>query len=124
MFEGRPLNRQAISNIVLTLCLVLGAVLCYLLAIPFLAAIVWSVTLAVLFSPLDARIQQKIGSPGLSAAVTVAIMTIIVVVPAILVTGSLLNEAARSATLIGPMIDAYGWTRAIDAHPRLAPALQ
>ena len=124
MLEARSLNRQTISNIALTSGLVLGAVLCYLLAIPFLAAIVWSVTLAVLFTPLDARIQKKIGSPGLSAAATVAIMTIIVIVPAILVTGTLLSEAGRSATLIGPMIDAHGWTRAIDAHPRLAPVLQ
>ncbi|WP_425354498.1 hypothetical protein, partial [Escherichia coli] len=85
MFEGRQFSRQTISNLVLTLSLVLGAVLCYLLAIPFLAAIVWSITLAVLFAPLDRRIQKKIRSPGLSAAATVGLMTIIVVVPAMLV---------------------------------------
>lgn len=124
MFEGRPLNRQAISNIGLTLGLVLGAVLCYLLAVPFLAAFVWSATLAILFSPLDARIQKKIRKPGLSAAATVAIMTIIVVVPAIVVAGTLLNEAVQSATVVNSLIEEHGWTRAMDAHPRLAPVLQ
>jgi predicted PurR-regulated permease PerM len=124
MFEARPFNRQAISNIVLTLSVVIGAVLCYLLAIPFLGPIVWSVTLAVLFSPLDARIGKTIKSPGLCAAATVAIMTFIVVVPAILVAGTLLNEAVRSATVINSLIDAQSWTRAMDAHPRLAPVLQ
>jgi predicted PurR-regulated permease PerM len=122
--EARPLYRQAISNIALTLGLVLGAVLCYLLAFPFLAAIVWSVTLAILFAPLDARIQRKIKSPGLSAAATVAIMTIIVVVPAILVVGTLLNEAVRSAPVLNSLIDAQRWTRAMDAYPRLAPMLE
>ena len=124
MFEGRQFSRQTISNLVLTLSLVLGAVLCYLLAIPFLAAIVWSITLAVLFAPLDRRIQKKIRSPGLSAAATVGLMTIIVVVPAMLVAATLLNEAVRSVVAFGPSIDAGGWTRAIEAHPRLAPVLQ
>ena len=124
MFEGRLLTSQAISNVALTLSLVLAAVLCYLLAVPFLPAIVWSVTLAVLFSPLDAKIQKKIRSPGLSAAATVTIMTIIVVVPVIVVGGTLLNEAVRSATVINSLIDAKSWARAMDAHPRLAPALQ
>lgn len=124
MFESRPLNRQVISNIALAIGLVLGAVLCYFLAVPFLAAIVWSVTLAVLFAPLDARIGTKIRSPGLSAAATVAIMTIIVVVPAILVAGILLNEAVRSATVINSLIETHSWTRAMEAHPRLAPVLQ
>lgn len=124
MFASRSLTRQAISNVALALGLVLGAVLCYLLAVPFLAAIVWSVTLAILFSPLDARIGKRIRSPGLSAAATVAIMAIIVVVPGILVAGTLLNEAVRSATVINALIDAQSWTRAMEAHPRLAPVLQ
>jgi predicted PurR-regulated permease PerM len=124
MFEIRSFDRQTISNIGLTLGLVLGAVLCYLLAVPFLPAIVWSVTLAVLFSPLDARIGTRIRSPGLSAAVTVAVMTVIVIVPAILVAGTLLNEAVRSTSAINALIDAHGWTQAKDAHPRLAPVLQ
>ena len=36
MSEGRLLTFQAISNVALTLSLVLAAVLCYLLAVPFL----------------------------------------------------------------------------------------
>jgi predicted PurR-regulated permease PerM len=124
MLVSRSLTRQAISNIALALGLVLGAVLCYLLAVPFLAAIVWSVTLAILFSPLDARIGKKIRYPGLSAAATVAITAIIVVAPAILVAGTLINEAVRSTPVIDALIDAHGWTRAMDAHPRLAPVLQ
>ncbi|QWG24456.1 AI-2E family transporter [Bradyrhizobium sediminis] len=124
MLVSRSLTRQAISNIALALGLALGAVLCYLLAAPFVAAIVWSATLAVLFSPLDARIGKKIRFPGLSAAATVAITAIIVVAPAILVAGTLLNEAVRSTAVINALIDAQSWTRAMEAHPRLAPVLQ
>jgi hypothetical protein len=58
---GRSIpDRWTISNIALTLAIVGGLVLCYFLAIPFLPAIVWSVTLGVLFSPLDTR-GTKVG---------------------------------------------------------------
>jgi predicted PurR-regulated permease PerM len=117
-------DRWTISNTVLTLAVVVGLILCYFLAIPFLPAIVWSVTLGVLFVPLDARIRRSVRSANAAAAATVAIVAFIVVVPGILVVGSLLNEAARSVTVISPMLDADRWTQLLDNHPRLAPALR
>ncbi len=117
-------HRMTTSNVVLTLAIVVGLVFCYFLAIPFLPAIVWSGTLGVLFASLDTRIRRSIRSANASAAATVAIVAFIVVVPGILVIGSLLNEAARSVTVIGPMLDADRWTQLLDNHPRLAPALR
>lgn len=124
MIESRIPDRRTISNVVLTLAVVVGLILCYFLAIPFLPAIVWSVTLGVLFVPLDARIRRSVRSANASAAATVAIVAFIVVVPGILVVGSLLNEAARSVTVISPMLDADRWTQLLDNHPRLAPSLR
>ena len=68
-----------ISNVILTLAVVGGLILCYFLAIPFLPAIVWSVTLGVLFAPLDARMRRFIRSVSISAAATVAVVAFIVV---------------------------------------------
>jgi len=101
MTESSLSESRTVSNVVLTLAVVLGLVLCYFLAIPFLPAIVWSVTLSVLFVPLDARIRRSVRSANVSAAATLAIVAFIVVVPGIVVIGSLLNEAARSVTVIG-----------------------
>lgn len=67
-------NRWTIPNVMLTLMVVGRLVLCYFLAIPFLPAIVWSVTLGVLFVPLDARLSKWTGSANTSAAATVAIV--------------------------------------------------
>src|SRR5450759_1096721 len=117
-------NRWTIPNVVLTLGVIGGLILCYFLALPFLPAIVWSVTLGVLFVPLDARIRRRTGSANISAAATAAIVVFIVVVPGILVVGSLLSEAARSVAVISPMLDAERWTQLLDNHPRLAPALR
>jgi predicted PurR-regulated permease PerM len=47
--------------IALTVALILGIVLCYSVALPFLPALVWSLTLAVLFAPLERAIGRSIG---------------------------------------------------------------
>ena len=124
MTDSSVSDRRTISNVVLTLAVVGGLILSYFLAIPFLPAIVWSVTLGVLFAPLDARLRRSIRSATISAAATVAIVAFIVVVPGILIVGSLLNEAAKSVAVISPMLEADRWTHLLDNHPRLAPALR
>ncbi|GGI21174.1 AI-2E family transporter [Bradyrhizobium guangdongense] len=102
----------------------LGVAVCAFMAKPFLGALVWSTTLAVLFVPLDMAISKRLGSRSLSALTTVTVTACIVVVPAILVAETLLNEAVRSATLVVPMFDAEDWKRFMGGHRWLAPALQ
>lgn len=124
MLELPHVTERKVSRLVLTSAIAVGVAVCALIAWPFLAAIVWSVTLAVLFAPLDAVIRRRIRSTGLAAAATVAITAGIAVVPTILVIGTFLNEAVRGAAIIAPKIDANGWTEAVGQHPWLAPALQ
>jgi predicted PurR-regulated permease PerM len=115
---------RTMSWAALTLAVVLGAILCAFVALPFLAALVWAVTLAVLFAPLDAAIGRRLKSRSLSALITVALTAGIVVVPAILAAGTLLNEAVRSAGLVGQILNAEAWSGLLSDHPWLAPALQ
>jgi len=104
--------------------IVLGVAVCAFMAKPFLSALVWSTTLAVLFTPLDETIRKRLRSRGFSALITSTVTACIVVVPAILVAGTLLNEAVRSAALVVPMFDAEDWTRLMGGHRWLTPALQ
>ncbi len=122
MVEGQSKGRPSVTNVLLAAGIFLGLVLCYFIALPFLPALVWSFTLAVLFVPLDAKIRKRLGSPGLSAGATTAIVAVIVVVPAILVIGTLLNETVKSAPLITSMANSATWTRVTADHPWLAPA--
>ncbi len=117
-------RRWTVSTIVLTCGVVLGLVLCYLLAIPFILAIVGSVTLAVLFTPLDTRMRMALRSTGLAAAATVAVVAVIVVVPAFMVVGTLLSEADRSAVLVRSLIDSGTWMRGIERRPWLLSTLR
>jgi len=123
MFDDNSSPRQRFSSMMLAAMIGLAAVVCALILSPFLPAIVWSFTLAILFTPLDARMRKLIPRQGLAAGATVAIVAVIAVVPAISVVGALLNEAASSAPLLEPLLDAERWTRAIDNHLPLAPAI-
>jgi len=122
MVEGQSKGRPSVTNVLLAAGIFLGLVLCYFIALPFLPALVWSFTLAVLFVPLDAKIRKRLGSPGLSSGATTAIVAVIVVVPAILVIGTLLNETVKSAPLITSMANSATWTRVTADYPWLAPA--
>lgn len=118
-FAGRRLALTALAAVI-----VLGVAICAFMAKPFLGALVWSTTLAVLFAPLDLVMSRRLGSRSLSALTTAMMTACIVVVPAILVAGTLLNEAVRSAAVVVPMFDAEDWARFMGEHPWLAPALQ
>ncbi len=122
MVEKQPKGRQTVTNVLLACGVFLGLVLSYFIALPFLPAIVWSFTLAVLFAPLDARLRKSFGSPGLSAGATTAIVAVIVVVPTILVIGTLLNETVKSAPLITSMVRSGTWARVTADYPWLVPA--
>lgn len=118
-FPDRRLAPTALAVII-----VLGVAVCAFMAKPFLGALVWSTTLAVLFTPFDIAISKRLRSRSLSALITAMVTACMVVVPAILVAGTLLNEAVRSAALVVPMFDAENWARFMGEHRWLAPALQ
>ena len=123
MFEDDPSHRNRFATMMLAATLGAAAILCVLILIPFLSAIVWSFSLAILFAPLDTWMRRIVPGRGLAAAATVAVVAGIVVVPAIIVAGLLLNEAAGSAALLRPLFDAESWTRVIDKYPRVAPTI-
>ncbi|MBI5264243.1 MAG: AI-2E family transporter [Bradyrhizobium sp.] len=124
MLELPRITKRSLSSAVLISAIAAGAVLCALVAWPFLAAIVWSLTLAVLFGPLNEAIRRRVRSPGLAAAATVTLTAGIAVVPTILVIGTLLTEAVRSAAVIGPMLEKENLKEALSAHAWIAQALQ
>jgi predicted PurR-regulated permease PerM len=124
MFQAPSVVERRLAPTALAVVVALGIAVCAFMAKPFLGALVWSMTLAVLFAPLEIVIGKRLRSRSISALITAMITACIVVVPAILVAGTLLNEAVQSATVVVPMFDAKDWTRLIGEHRWLAPALQ
>ncbi len=119
--QGATGIRPALSTMILIAGVSAGLVLCYLIAAPFLPAIVWSVTLALLFSPVQAYLERLIRSPSLAALLSVVIAALAVVVPAVIISGLLLNEAIRGAVRMAEIVDPDTWARLVADNDALAP---
>ncbi|EIK51594.1 hypothetical protein YO5_11065 [Stutzerimonas stutzeri TS44] len=63
--------------------------------LPFYGAVFWAAVLAILFSPLQRRLQQRFaGRPNSAALLTLLICLLVAVIPVIIITGMLVQEGA------------------------------
>ena len=114
-------SRSHVQTLVLMAVSALGLYLCYRMAAPFLPALAWALALAVLFSPFQRWLESKLKHPNLAAAVSVLVISLIVVFPAAFVGQQLVLQAAKGAEPIETKINSGEWRRALEAQPRLAP---
>lgn len=113
--------RSHVQTLVLMVATALGIYVCYGLAEPFLAALAWALALAVLFTPLQRRLESKQIRSSLAALVLVLVIGLIVVVPVTFVVQQLVQQAAKGAELIEEKVKSGEWRRGLEAQPRLAP---
>ncbi|MDP1831765.1 MAG: AI-2E family transporter [Geothrix sp.] len=114
-------SRAHIQLLVLIVAISLGIYLCYRMILPFLPALVWALTLAILFTPFHRWLESKLKRANLAAAVSVLVVGLIVAVPATFLGQRLIVESARGADIVKTKVETGEWRRAIEAQPRLAP---
>ena len=86
----RKIENQSFLLLLVAVTLGFGWVL-----LPFYGAILWAIVVAVIFAPLNRRLQSRMrGGPNLAAAATVLIVLAMVILPLGLITASLLQEAS------------------------------
>ena len=126
--QHRPQNQpshyplpQRYSMAAMTIALILGLVLCYRILQPFVPSLVWSLTLAVLFAPVERVIRKRVRSPGLSVTLTLALAAVLLVAPVFFVSRALVNEIIGSADLLGALVSEEQWHRFADKQPWLPP---
>jgi predicted PurR-regulated permease PerM len=119
----RRLTARRSRAVAMLAALAAGAVVCYLLAVPFLPALTWALVLAIMFHPLHRRLLKRLPYPALAAAMTVTIAAIIVVVPLTFVAERLVNEAANAAQIVAEALRSGNWREALASYPRIAPVL-
>jgi len=86
----RRLENQSFLLLLVAVTLAFGWILT-----PFYGAILWAVVVAVIFAPLNRRLQQRMGGRlNLAAAATVLIVIALVLLPLALIASSLLQEAS------------------------------
>lgn len=114
-------SRENTRALVLLALTALGLYLCYRLTVPFLPALTWAVTIAVLVVPVHRWIETKISRPGVAAGLSVLIVAVIVVVPASFVAERMIAEAAKGAEAVRGHVESGGWRRLLESNPSLAP---
>lgn len=107
-------------TLVLLVATASGVYLCYRLALPFLPALAWSVALAVLFTPLQRRLEGRIRSRSLAALASIGTIVLIVVIPAGFVAQSLVVQVAKGGELVASKVKSGEWRSVFEGQATLA----
>lgn len=113
-------GRSYFQTGLLILATAIGMLLCVLLAMPFLSAVVWAVALAVVFMPFHGWLESKFKRKNVSALLSVLVVAVIVVVPAVFTGQQLVQQAAKGAQRVTVAVESGAWRHSFDSRPRLA----
>lgn len=121
--ESGWLSREKGSALVLITATALAIYVCYRLARPFLPAITWALTLAVVAHPLYKRIAMRVKRPSIAAALSVAIIAAVIVAPGIFMGRLLVNQTSRGLETLKTQTESGQWRATVESNPQLARAL-
>jgi len=110
-----------VHGLVLMAATGIGIFLCYKVATPFLSVFAWALALAVLFTPLQIRLENRLGWPSVAAGLTVIVIGLMVVIPLTFALQSLVVQAAQGAKLIESNVQTGEWRNALENQPFLQP---
>lgn len=117
-----PYPVKQVRDIALLLVTVLALYLCWLLASPFLAAIVWALALAVVAYPLHRRFELLL-PPNLAAFVSVLTVTVVLLAPGAFLLQRFFDEAIAGFRLIRHDLDPAVLPSLLERYPYLATVL-
>ncbi|HSK74624.1 MAG TPA: AI-2E family transporter [Pyrinomonadaceae bacterium] len=110
------LHRNQILTIVLIAATAAAFYLCYIIALPFLASLVWALALAVLVFPVYRRIKDYLDNENLASVLTTVFVALVVVVPVVLVSRQIAREIWRNAETVREGIKSGEWRTQIEQN--------
>ena len=113
-----PLSLIAVGILVL-----FGIILCYLITAPFIPALVWSFTLAVLFAPVERVLRARLRNPALSVSIAMTIAATLVVAPVIFVSAALLDSIIGSLDTMSAVLSAEDRQDLLQDYPELSAVI-
>jgi predicted PurR-regulated permease PerM len=116
-------SRERVLALTLIAATAIVFYLCYLIISPFLSALAWALALAVLAHPLHRWIARRIKRPNLAAALSVLIVSLVIVGPSAFVVHQLASEIARAVHVITNNTETGRWRVIVERNPSLGPAL-
>jgi predicted PurR-regulated permease PerM len=106
----------------------IGLIVCYLVALPFLPALIWALAAAVLAMPLHRRFEAKLRHPNLAASISLALLAVLVFFPLALLGNALFAALIGGLGSMQEQVAGGDLQRLVESHPlarwlaSLAPA--
>ena len=119
--EPKSPRRRRFELVELAVASAAGILLCLIIAWPFLGAITWALTLAILFVPLHVKVEWLVRHTNIAALLSTAIVVVVVLVPAVFVVERLITEAASGIQSLQERVESGELQALLDSHPALAP---
>jgi predicted PurR-regulated permease PerM len=116
-------TRDRLRLLVLLAATAITAHLAFRVVEPFMPALTWALALAVVAYPLHERIARRISRADLASAISVALVALILLGPAVLVGQQVFAEGRRILDGRKTEGGASQWREAIQRNPKLAPVL-
>lgn len=98
--------------------------LCFIIALPFVASLIWALALAVLVFPVYRLIKNYVSSENLAAIVTTVLVAAVVVAPIVLISRQIAREVWRNAEYVRGEIESGEWRSQIEQNQNAARVLR
>jgi predicted PurR-regulated permease PerM len=98
----------------------IGIYLCYRMIVPFFSILTWTITLTVLFSPLQRQLESFFKYRTIAALISTFLIGLLVIVPIIFLIQKLVMQVISSASLVENLVDSGDWRRHLESQPNLA----
>ncbi len=93
-----------------------GIIACYLLAVPFIPALVWALSAAVLAMPLHRRLEARLKKPGLAAGISLVLIALLVVLPLAFLANALVGAGGAGITSLQEQVGGGDLQRLVQSH--------
>lgn len=115
----KPATRSRIALYVLLAMAVAGVLLCGLVVSPFVPALVWAFSLAIVAFPIHQMVLRRVPLPSLAAGISVLIVTVILLVPTVYVAWQIGAQGADRIDDLQRLFDSGAVRDAISRYPLL-----
>jgi predicted PurR-regulated permease PerM len=117
-------QRRRLSLGVLLLMTALGVALCVLMLGPFVPGLAWALALAVTALPMHRRVQRVIRIPNLAAGLSVCLVTLMLLTPAVFIGWEIGKQASEGLSRVQRYVESGEWRQTLRQYPVLRSVLQ
>jgi predicted PurR-regulated permease PerM len=123
-FAQRSRAHPEWKNFTLFLLTLAAVLLCWMLAVPFLPALVGSITLAVVTNQPYRWLESKFKRPAMAATIAVVVVTLLVITPIFFLVEELAKQSLAAATLLREGTLQHKIAELLNRHPAVASHLE